>query len=120
MLRRRPLILAQTLHLPRSHQLFVRAQLHAMLRRKPLRTFAHKIHMRTLTQNFLRRPHRIAHPLDAPHSPRPQRRPVHDQRIHLHPAVAVQKTSSPRVKRLVVLHNHDRFLHRIERRPASV
>ncbi len=113
------LILAQPFHLSRNNQLVVRTQLHAMLRRKSLRPLPHKINMRTLTQNLPRRPHRIPHPLHAPHAASPQSSPVHNQSIQLHAPVAIQKTPAPRIKSLVVLHHHNSFLNSIQSRAAT-
>jgi hypothetical protein len=83
-----------------------------------LRTLAHKIHMRTLGQNLSRRPHWIAHPLHAPDTPGPQRRPIHDERIQLHLAVAIQEATAAGVEGLVVFHDDNGFLDSIKR-PAT-
>jgi hypothetical protein len=64
------LIFAQALDLARDDQVFVRAQLYAMLRGEALGTFGHEIDMGTLAQNFSRRPHGIAQALDAAHAAR--------------------------------------------------
>src|SRR5580704_15977550 len=85
-----------------------------------LRTLAHKIHMRTLGQNLSRRPHWIAHPLHAPDTPGPQRRPIHDERIQLHLAVAIQEATAAGVEGLVVFHDDNGFLDSIKRRATTM
>ena len=91
-----------------------------MLRGESLRAFRHKIHVRTLTQNLSRRPHWIAQSLHASHAACAQRSAVHDQRIQLHLAVAIQKTSPAGVEGLVVFHDDDGFLDRIQRWAAAL
>src|SRR5271166_3304781 len=90
-----------------------------MLRRKPLRTFAHKIHMRTLTQDLPRRPHGIPHTLHAAHAAGAQSGTVHDQSIELNLAIAIQKAASAGIEDLVILHDDHSLFDSIERR-ASV
>ena len=45
-----------------------------------------------------------------------QRLPVHDDRVHLDPACAVQHAAYARVKRGIVFHNGDGFFDRVYRR----
>src|ERR1700685_4626867 len=91
-----------------------------MLRGKLLGAFADKINVRTLTQNLPPRAPRIAHPLPAPHAASPQRGALHDERVELHPAIAVEKAAASRVESLVVFHDDNGFLNRVQRRPATL
>jgi len=103
------LILAQTLYFARDHQFFVSAEFNTMLGGEFFRTVRNKINVRTFAQDLPCRSHWIAQALDAPHASGPERSAVHDQRIQLHTAVAVEKTSPPRVEGFVVLHNDNGF-----------
>ena len=60
--------------------------------------FGYKINVRTFAKNLARRPHWIAQSLDAADASSPQRGAIHDERIQLHFAVAIQKTSAPASK----------------------
>src|ERR1700736_15087 len=114
------LIFVQTCNLARDHQLFIPTQRDAMFGGKTFRAFSNKIHMRTLTENLPRRAHGIAQPLDAAHAPGAQRRSIHDERVELYLAVAIEKTPPPGVESLVILHDDDRFLNRVERRSCAL
>ena len=58
--------------------------------------------------------------LHASHTARPQRRPVHDERIQLDLGFAIEKAAAARIECLIVFHDDDRFLHRIQRRSATL
>ena len=57
--------------------------------------------------------------LDAADASGTQRAAVHDQRVELYFAVAIEKAPASGVKGLVIFHDHDCFLDRIERRTAA-
>ncbi len=91
-----------------------------MLAGKSFRALAHKINVRTLTQNLARCPHRIAQVLHASHASRAKRGSIHDQRIHLHAPIAIQKAATPGVESLVIFHDDDGLLNGIESRAAAL
>ena len=57
---------------------------------------------------------------NAAHSSRPQGRSIHDQRIELHPAFAIEKTATSGIKRLVIFHDNDRFFDGIKSGAAPI
>src|SRR5580704_242318 len=114
------LILAQPFDLARNNQVLIPAKFDAVLGREFFGALRHKIHMRTLTQNLPRRPHRIAQPFHASHTAGAQRGSIHDERVELHAPVAIQKAAPPGVKSLVIFHDDDGLLDRIKRRAAAL
>src|SRR5580692_5137442 len=91
-----------------------------MLRGELFRAFGYKIHVGALTQNLACRSYWIFQSFHASHAPCPQRRTVHDQRIQLHLAVAIQKASPAGIESCVVLHDDDGFLDCIQCRAAAL
>ena len=109
----------QTFDLARNDQVFVAAKRDAMLGREALSPFGDKVHMRAVAQNFARRADRIGDALDTAHAAGAQSGAVHDERIELHLAVAIEKAAATRVEGLVVFHDDHSFLDRIERRSTA-
>jgi hypothetical protein len=91
-----------------------------MLGGEALSAFGYEIDMRALAQNLARRAHGIAQPLHASHASGAQRGTVHDERIELYLAIAVQETSATRVEGLVVFHDDDGLFDGIECRAAAL
>jgi len=75
---------------------------------------ADKINMGTVSEDRLGSADGIADMLDATHTPRAQRGPVHHAGVKLHPAVHIEKGAAACVERLVVLHSHDRRFDGVE------
>src|SRR5437899_5498193 len=113
------LILAQALDFARDDQIFVIAQRNAVLGGELLGAFADKIHVRTLAENLAGGAHRIAQPLDTADASGAERGSVHDERIELDFAVAIEEAAASGVEGLVVFHDDDGFLDGIERRAAA-
>ena len=111
--------LPQPRDLPRNNQVFVLAQRDAVFRSQPLSPFTDKVHVRTLAQDLPRCPHRVGNVLHAPHSSSAQGGAIHDQRVQLYLAIAVEKASTPGVKGLVIFHDNDRLFDRVQRQPTA-
>src|ERR1043166_5407506 len=90
-----------------------------MLRREPFRALRDKVHMRAIAQNLPRCPNRVPQPFNTPDAAGTQGRAIHNERIELYFAVAVQKAATASVKGFVIFHDNDSFLNRVERRPAG-
>src|SRR2546423_7334924 len=101
-----------------DHQLGIFAQLHAVLLSKDLCPFSNKINMRALTQYQPRCPDRIADSLHAANATGAKCGSIHDQRIHLHAAVAGKKAAVSGVEDIVFFHHHYSFFHGLERSAA--
>src|SRR6185312_4856211 len=108
-----------TLDLPRNDQVLVAAQRDAMLGRETFGPFCHEVHVRAVAKDLARRANGIGNALYAAHASAAQGGAVHDEGIELHFAVAIEKAAAAGVESLVVFHDDDRFLDRIERRPAA-
>ena len=58
--------------------------------------------------------------LNTAHAAAAQGGAIHDERVELHFAVAIQKAAAAGVEGLVIFHDDDSFFDRIERRPAAL
>src|ERR1700674_3162104 len=108
------LIRAQTLNLTRDNQVFVSAQRDAVLGCETLRAFSDEIDVRALRQDLARGTHWISQPFHAAHYASAQSGSIHDERVELHFAVAVEEAATAGVEGLVIFHNDDCFLDRID------
>src|ERR1700682_2168875 len=90
-----------------------------MLPGEPFRALSHEVHMRAITENLAGGADGIGDTLHTAHTSAAQRSSVHDERIELHFAVAIQKAAATRVKGLVIFHDDHSFLDGIERCPAT-
>ena len=90
-----------------------------MLGRETLRTFGHKVHVRTVAQDFASGPDRIAQPLYTADAACSQRGAIHDEGIELHFAFAIEKAAATGIESLIVFHDDDSFLDGIERRATA-
>lgn len=113
------LIFAQPLDFAWNNQIFVAAESDAMLCRKALGAFCDKINMRTVAKNLACCANRIPKPFDATNPSPAKRSAIHDERVELHLAIAIQKAASASVESLVVLHHNHGFFDRIESRAAA-
>ncbi len=89
-------------------------QSHAVLPCKSLCSGTDEVDVRAFIQHQPRRANRIAQPLDAGDSAGAQIRAVHQQGVHLHAAILRQKRAASGVEGLVVFHDGDRGLDRID------
>src|SRR5438477_85294 len=110
---------AQALDFTRDNQIFVVAQRDAMLGCETLRTFGHKVHVRTVAQDFASGPDRIAQPLYTADAACSQRGAIHDEGIELHFAFAIEKAAATGIESLIVFHDDYSFLDGIERRATA-
>ena len=78
-----------------------------------LRAFSDEIDVRTLTQDLARCTHWISQPFHAANSSSAQSGSIHDERVELHFAVAVEEAAATGVEGLVIFHNDDCFLDRV-------
>src|ERR1700756_3087571 len=76
--------------------------------------------MRAVTQDFARSANGIRNLFHAAHASGTKRSAVHNQRIELNLAIAIEEAATASVKRLVVLHDDDRFLYGIQCRSATL
>ena len=91
-----------------------------MLGGEALRAVADEVHVRAFAEDFPRGANGIAKVLDAADTTAPQGGAVHDEGIELHPAVAVEEAAAAGVEGLVVFHDDDGCLDRIERGAAAL
>jgi hypothetical protein len=108
------LVFLQALNLARNDQIFVAAEVDAMLCGKALCAFADEVNVWTVRKNSSRGANGIANALDAPDSTGAQARAIHDEGIHLHAAFAIEEAAAARVEGLVVFHDDDCFFDGIE------
>jgi hypothetical protein len=114
------LILAQAVDLAGDDQVFVFAKRNAVLGGEFLRAFSDEVNVRTLTQNLAGGADGIAQMLDASYASGAERGAIHDERVELDAAVAVEEAAPSGVESLVIFHDHDGFLDRIEGRAATL
>ena len=113
------LIFPQALDFAGNDQVFILAKRDAVLSSKTLRPFGDKIDVRAFAQDLAGGANRIAQALNTTDASGTERAAVHDERVHLHLAVTVQKTAAAGVEGFVVFHDDNRFFHRVERRAAT-
>src|SRR5581483_776722 len=105
---------SQALHLAWNDQVFVLAERDAVLAREALGALADEVNMRAVAENLARQADRIRDVLDTTHAASPQRGSFHDQSVQLHLAVAIEEAAPPGVKCLVIFHDDDRLLDRVQ------
>ncbi len=91
-----------------------------MLLREAFRALADKIDVRTFAQNLACGADRIFDALDAAHAPGTQRGAIHEERVHLDFAFAVEEAAAPGVEGFVVFENDESFLDGVQSRAASL
>ncbi len=111
---------AQPHDLALDDQLFVGAQLDAVLLGEPLGARSDEVNVRALGQHLLGRADRIADVLHAAHAAGAQRRAVHHQGIELHPAIHVEEGAAAGVKGLVLFHGDHRRFDGVETTAAAL
>ena len=114
------LVFPQALDFAGKNQVFVPAQRDAMLGGDSLRALGDKIHVGAFAEDLSGGANGIAQVLDAADTSASQRGAVHHEGVELHFAIAVEKAAAAGVKGLVVFHDDDRFLDRVERRPSAL
>jgi len=85
---------------------------------KALGAFGDKIDVRTIAKNFPGGTNWIAQALHATDAATAQRRAVHDERVQLDLAVAVQEAAAASIESFVVFHYDYGFFNRVEGRAA--
>ena len=113
------LIFAQALDFAGDDEIFVAAESDAVLGGKALGAFGDKINVRAVAENFAGGADRVAQALDAADAAAAQGRAVHDERVELHFAVAVEETAASGVESFIVFENDHGFFNRVERRAAA-
>ena len=108
------LIFPQALHLARDDEIFIAAESDAVLGRKALGALGDKIHVRAVAKNFAGSANRVAQALHTSNAAAPEGRPIHDEGVELHLAVAIQETAAARVEGLVVFHDDYGLFDRVE------
>jgi hypothetical protein len=76
--------------------------------------------MRALAEDLSRRAHRIRDALNASNAPGAQSATIHNQRVHLDFAVAIQEAAASGIEGLVIFHDDDGFFDRVEGRSAPL
>src|SRR6266404_6005901 len=101
-------------------QVAVVAERHAMLGREALGAFADKVNVLALLQHLARGANGIADALHAAHAAGAQRGAIHQERVELHAAVAIEEAATAGVEGVVFFQYDDGFFDRIERRAAAL
>ena len=87
---------------------------------KALGALGDKVNVGTLFEYRASRAYRIQQPLDAPYASGLEACAVHDERVQLYPAIAIENRSTSGVKGFIVLQRGDRLFHRVQRRSAAL
>src|SRR5581483_4025257 len=90
-----------------------------MFHREVLRAFGNEVDVQALAQNLARGSYRVPEVLHATDAASAQGCAIHDERVKLNLAFAIEKAAAASVEGLIVFHDDDRFFDGIESRASA-